>query len=112
MKDKYRVLNVGGAILDNYQLENYLEKLAADQILKSKSDKQTYPIPRVKDNLKFIYFVYNCLNEDIKNNIPIHPAGECILDNFYIIDKNAKVSIKIYQALEMVKILVLQEFMF
>ena len=94
MKDKYRVLNVGGAILDNYQLENYLEKLAADQILKSKSDKQTYPIPRVKDNLKFIYFVYNCLNEDIKNNIPIHPAGEWILDNFYIIDKNAKVIIK------------------
>ena len=48
LKNKYKVLDVGGALLDSYQLENYLQKLAADQILKSKSHKKTYPIPRVK----------------------------------------------------------------
>ena len=94
MKNKYRVLDVGGALLDSYQLENYLQKLAADQILKSSSDRNTYPIPRVRENLEFISDVYNFLNEDLKNKIPIHPAGEWILDNFYIIEKNAKIIIK------------------
>ena len=94
MKSKYKYLDVGGALLDGYQLENYLQKLAADQILKSKSEKKTYPIPRVKENLKFILYVYNILNEDLKNKVPIHPAGEWILDNFYIVEKNAKIIIK------------------
>ena len=91
MKSKYKYLDVGGALLDGYQLENYLQKLAADQILKPKSEKKTYPIPRVKENLKFILYVYNILNEDLKNKVPIHPAGEWILDNFYIVEKNAKI---------------------
>ena len=94
MKSKYKYLEVSGALLDGYQIENYLQKLAADQILKSKSDKRTYPVPRVKENLKFILFVYNILSEDLKNKIPIHPAGEWILDNFYIVEKNAKIIIK------------------
>ena len=92
--NKYKVLDVGGALLNTEQLENYLQKIAADQILKSNSDKNTYPVPRVKENLNFIYDVYNFLNEDLKNKIPIHPAGEWILDNFYIIEKNAKIIIK------------------
>ena len=46
---KCKILDVGGALLDSEQLEIYLQKLAADQILKSKSDKRTYPIPRLKE---------------------------------------------------------------
>ena len=91
---KCKILDVGGALLDSEQLEIYLQKLAADQILKSKSDKRTYPIPRLKENLKFILDIYNFLTEDLKNKIPIHPAGEWILDNFYIIEKNAKIIIR------------------
>ena len=91
---KCKILDVGGALLDSEQLEIYLQKLAADQILKSKSDKRTYPIPRLKENLKFILDIYNILTEDLKNKIPIHPAGEWILDNFYIIEKNAKIIIR------------------
>ncbi|MBR2744815.1 MAG: hypothetical protein IKE01_05955 [Clostridia bacterium] len=88
---KYKALDISGALLDERQLEIHLQKIAADQILKASSDKDTYPIPRLKDNIRFIYDVYNFLGEDLKNNIPIHPAGEWILDNFYIIDKNAKI---------------------
>ncbi len=94
MKRKYKVLDVSGALIDSDQLENYLQKLASDQIIKNNSDKNTYPVPRVKENLAFIFDVYNYLNEDLKNNIPIHPAGEWVLDNFYIIEKNAKIIIK------------------
>lgn len=91
---KYKTLNVGGALIDEKQLEIYLEKVAADQILKSNSDINTYPVPRVKENLNFIYDVYKFLSEDIKNKIPIHPAGEWIVDNFYIVEKNAKTIIR------------------
>lgn len=59
-----------------------MQKLASDHILKSKSDKDTYPIPRLKENYNYIYMVFKLLNEHLKINIPIHPAGEWILDNF------------------------------
>ena len=51
---KYRVLNIKGAVLDKYQIEQYLEKIASDHILKEKSDKDTYPIPRMKENFEVI----------------------------------------------------------
>ena len=35
----YKILSTKGAVLDKYQLETYLEKLASDHILKEKSDK-------------------------------------------------------------------------
>lgn len=93
MKKDYS-LSVGGAILDSTQIEQYLEKVASNQILKNNSEKRTYPIPRLKDNIAFIWKTYNLLSEDIKNNIPTHPAGEWILDNYYIIDKAARTIIK------------------
>lgn len=91
---KYRVLNINGAVLNKNQLENYLQRIASSHILKNKSDKDTYPVPRVKENYEFINMVYVLLNEHLKNDIPIHPAGEWILDNFYIIEKTVKTIIK------------------
>ena len=94
MKNKYEHLSVDEAMLSKEQLELYMKKIASAHTLKLKSDRRTYPVPRVKENLKFILEVYNILNEDIKNNIPIHPAGEWLLDNYYIIEKNTKIIIK------------------
>ncbi len=34
--------------------------------------------------------MYNLLNEHIKQKIAIHPAGEWLLDNFYIIEEVTK----------------------
>ena len=87
---KYRVLNIKGAVLDKYQIEQYLEKIASDHILKEKSDKDTYPIPRMKENFEVITEVYNLLNEHIKLKIPIHSAGEWLLDNYYVIEETVK----------------------
>lgn len=91
---KYKILNINGAVLDKNQLENYLQKIASDHILTNRSDKNTYPIPRVKENYEFISMVYTLLNENLKNKISIHPAGEWILDNFYIIEKTVKMIVK------------------
>lgn len=92
--EQYRFLGIKGALLDRHQLENYLAKLASDNILKNRSDKYTYPIPRMKENFEYITEVYNILTEHMKLGIPIHPAGEWILDNYYIIEKTYKTIIK------------------
>ena len=87
---KYKSLNHKTFSLDRVQLEQYLEKLASDHILQSTSSKETYPIPKLKENFSVIEEVYHLLNEHIKLKIPIHPAGEWILDNFYIIEEAVK----------------------
>lgn len=87
---EYKTLSIKGTILNQNQLEQYLEKIGADHNLKAASDKNTYPIPRLKENFDIITEVYQLLNEHIKLKIPIHPAGEWILDNYYVIDQEVK----------------------
>lgn len=90
----YRNLDIKGTVLDRNQLENYLEKMASDHVLQNKSSKDTYPIPKLKENFEAILEVYNLLNEHIKLGLPIHPAGEWLLDNFYMIEETYKMIIK------------------
>ncbi len=85
-----KVLNIKGALLDKHSLESYLEKIALDHVLQDKSDEETYPIPRLKENFEFITRTYELLNEHLKEGINIHPAGEWLLDNYYIIEETAK----------------------
>ena len=87
---KYKYLNHKTVSLDRTQLEQYLEKMASDHVLQNTSNKNTYPIPKLKENFAFIEEVYHLLNEHIKLGIPIHPAGEWLLDNFYIIEEAVK----------------------
>lgn len=47
-------------------------------------------MPQLLENFKTIEEVYNLLNEHLKLGINIHPAGEWILDNFYIIEETVK----------------------
>ena len=47
-----KVLNIKGALLDKYQLESYLEKIASDHVLQDYSEEDTYPVPRIEENFK------------------------------------------------------------
>ena len=85
-----KFLNIKGALLDQRQLENYLEKIASEHILKEKSDKNTYPIPRLDENFREITKTYDILNSNLKLGINIHPAGEWLLDNYYAIEETYK----------------------
>ena len=85
-----KILKIDGTLLDKDQLNRYLEKIASSHNLKNKSDKQTYPIPNMIENYKIIGQVYDLLNEHLKLGISIHPAGEWLLDNFYIIEQTVK----------------------
>ena len=87
---KYQKLEIEGAILDEEQLKAHMEKIAIQHTLKAKSNKNTYPVPQMLENYTTIKNVYNLLNEHIKLGINIHPAGEWILDNFYIIEETVR----------------------
>lgn len=89
-----KALNIKGALLDKHQLESYLEKIASDHILQEESNSETYPIPRLQENFKFIEETYEILNEHLKKGINIHPAGEWLLDNYYIIEETVKTIVK------------------
>ena len=85
-----KTLNIKGALLDKHQLESYLEKIASSHNITTKSQKDTYPIPQMLENYRTIKEVYQLLNEHLKLGINIHPAGEWLLDNFYIIEETVK----------------------
>ncbi len=82
--------NINGIVLDKEQLKKYLENIASDHILKPKSEKETYPIPELEKNFEYITKTYDLLNLHLKLGINIHPAGEWLLDNYYIIEETTK----------------------
>ena len=85
-----KVLKIKGTMLEKSQLQNHLEKIATNHNIVPKSEKNTYPIPNLIENFKMIEEVYKLLNEHLKLGITIHPAGEWLLDNFYIIEETVK----------------------
>ena len=89
MKENQK-LKITGTMLEKSQLEKHLEKIASSHNTISKSQKDTYPVPQLIENFKTIEEVYNILNEHLKLGINIHPAGEWLLDNFYIIEETVK----------------------
>jgi len=94
LKKKNQFLNVKGAVLDNEQLKFYMEKLAVSHNLTQKSSASTYPISRVQENFLFIEDTHRLLNEHAEKKIDIYPAGEWLLDNFYIIEETVQTLIK------------------
>lgn len=89
MKNR-KYLVTKGMSLDSEQLQNYMEKMAIDFEVKRTSNPNTFPIERLNNNLRFIQKTYNILNEHIKQGISIYPAGEWLLDNFYIIEETTQ----------------------
>ena len=87
---KEKVLKINGTLIDEEQLGKHLQKIASNYNIINKSDKITYPIPHMLENFKVIQKVYNILNEHVKLGISIHPAGEWLLDNLYIIEQTVK----------------------
>ena len=82
-----RALNIRGTLLDRHQLKVYMEKIASEHNIRSLSSKETYPIPLVKEDYRFILETYKLLDKHIKLGIKIHSAGVWLLDIFYIIEE-------------------------
>ena len=85
-----KILKINGTPLDKQQLEIHLQKVATNHNLTEKSQKNTYPVPHLLESFRTIQEVYNLLNKHLKLGISIHPAGEWLLDNLYIIEESVK----------------------
>ena len=83
-------LNIRGVLLNKEQLKSHLENIAIDHTLKEKSDKNTYPIPRLLENFAYITKTYDMLNDHLRLGINVHQAGEWLLDNYYVIEETVK----------------------
>ena len=86
-----KILQISGTMLTKEQLQRHLEELASEQNITNKSKKETYPVPHLIENFNLIREVYDILNEHLKLGITIHPAGEWILDNLYVIEETVKI---------------------
>ena len=64
MSASNKILQIDGVVLDKYQLEKHLENIAITHNIKEKSDKDTYPVPRLEENYEVIKEVYNLLNQN------------------------------------------------
>ena len=85
-----KILKISGVPLDKKQLEKHLQNIASSHNLVNKSQKETYPVPHLIESFNVIQEVYNLLNEHLKLGISIHPAGEWLLDNLYVIEECVK----------------------
>lgn len=68
-----------------------LKREALEEKITKGSDRKTFPINRVEENIKYIELVCKLLNAHLKLNITIHPAGIWLLDNYYLIEKSYQI---------------------
>ena len=68
-----------------------IEKEALEEKVTKRSDRKTYPLKQLEENIKYIELVCKLLNAHSKINITIHPAGIWLLDNYYLIEKSYQI---------------------
>lgn len=85
-----KFMDIKGIVLDKDKIKKYLENLASDHTLKNKSEKITYPVPEMEANFAYITKTYEMLNSHLKLGVNIHPAGEWLLDNYYVIEETCR----------------------
>lgn len=72
-------------LLSSYQMEQHGKNLAASHMLK-KGIPSDMLLARLKSNEEVLNNVYTLLRETVEENREITPAGEWLLDNFYLIE--------------------------
>jgi cellobiose phosphorylase len=72
------------------QMEQHGKALASSHILDSKHTPDQRLLTRLAENEAFLFEVHNLLTEAVKANHQITPAGEWLLDNFYLIEEQIR----------------------
>jgi len=72
------------------QMEQHGKTLAISHILGSQRTPDQYLLTRLADNEIFLFEVHDLLTESIKEDHQITPAGEWLLDNFYLIEEQIR----------------------
>ena len=77
------------------QLEMYATSLAATHVLTTEPSAEQL-IRRLDENEVILREVRNLLIESAKQSSPVPPAGEWLLDNFYIIEEQIHIGKKTF----------------
>jgi cellobiose phosphorylase len=72
------------------QMEQHGKTLANSHILDSQRTPDQYLLIRLAENEAFLFEVHNLLTEAVKAKQQITPAGEWLLDNFYLIEEQIR----------------------
>jgi len=84
------VVELKDAFLSPDELERHARQIAKNHKVTKNSGSSDCLISRMDRNFSLITSVYRMLNEDVKNKMPISPAAEWLLDNYYIIEEQVK----------------------
>jgi len=87
---KNRQINVLNAVLTVEELEQHAKRTALAHTVTSKKNRLYWPMRRINDNYSFILSLYKNLNDDVQHKRAVPPAAEWVLDNFYVIEEQAK----------------------
>jgi len=74
------------------QMEQHGKILASSHTLGSQRIPDQHLLTRLAENELFLFEVHNLLTETVKANHQITPAGEWLLDNFYLIEEQIRIS--------------------
>src|ERR1035437_460902 len=72
------------------QMEQYGKTLAGLHILGPKVDPEQQLLSRLAENEAILLEVHNLVSEAVKGKRQITPAGEWLLDNFYIVEEQIR----------------------
>jgi len=86
----YRDQQSKDAILSPEEMERHAREIAKLHTFTKNSGSSDCLISRMDDNFRVITDVYKLLNADIRDKMPVAPAAEWLLDNFYIIEEQVK----------------------
>lgn len=87
---KNRCVEIRDTMLAPEELEKHAVELARNHPIGKTARGLQWLIRRMNDNFNLISDVFKALNEDVKAFFPTAPAAEWLLDNFYIIEEQAK----------------------
>jgi len=73
------------------QLERFAKALAVKHTLSEKPAKD-HLLRRLADNEKVLQEVRKLLNDSIERKYPVTPAGEWLIDNFYLIEEHIRIA--------------------
>ena len=85
-------------------MENFAKKVAINHNISKFSNKKTYPLNSLKEDYEIIEKAFDILTESVSKNVSIQPAGEWLLDNFYIIEEQYNAILNDFTLKEYVKL--------
>lgn len=83
-------IEINSAILGHAEVEKHAVEVARSHAVKKNSACSRQLLTQVHRNFNYILKTYKNLNDDIERGVAVSPAVEWLLDNFYIIEEQAK----------------------